>query len=106
MTMRQGDDAVTHARVGIRPRHVPKGGGAHVHDRQRVPLAESARNHLPHHLTPSWCGHHFFRNTSRVTSFSRSASASNFLRRVFSISSSFKRFASDTLMPPNLLRHR
>ena len=68
--------------------------------------ADLSGHHLPHHLASSRCGHHFFRSTSRVTSISRCDSASNFFNRVFSISSSFSRLASDTLMPPNLLRHR
>ena len=60
MAVREGHNAVTQAGIGIRPRHIPPGGGAHVHDRQRAPLAEATRDHLPHHLAPDWCGHHFF----------------------------------------------
>jgi acetolactate synthase-1/2/3 large subunit len=67
---------------------------------------------------PEWLAHigavkgdaavrvHFRRSASRVTSFSSNESASSFFSRVFSISSSFSRFASETLMPPNLLRQR
>jgi hypothetical protein len=41
-----------------------------------------------------------------MTSFSKICSASSFFSRAFSASRSFRRLASDTLMPPNLLRHR
>ncbi len=41
-----------------------------------------------------------------MTSFSNICSANSFYSRVFSASSSFKRLASGTVMPPNLLRHR
>src|SRR4051812_12042807 len=101
--MGQRDDAVAQARVVIRPGHIPHRRRTHAHDRERAPLAEPVRDHLPHHLASSRCGHHFFRTTSRVTSFSNKPSASSFFNRVFSISSSFSRLASDTLMPPNLL---
>ena len=57
-------------------------------------------------LASSRCAHHFFRRTSLSTSFSSTCSASSFFRRPFSVSSSFRRLASGTLMPPNLLRHR
>ena len=106
MAVRERHDAVTQAWIRIRPRHIPQGSGAHVYDGQGAPLADPTCDHLPHHLASSRCGHHFFRSTSRVTSFSSRESASNFLRRRFSISSSFSRFASETLMPPNLLRQR
>jgi len=69
-------------------------------------LPEPLRHHLPHGLAARRGGHHCLRSTSRVTSFSNRESASNFFNRVFSISSSFNRFASDTLMPPTLLRQR
>ena len=45
-----------------------------------------------------------FRNASRVTSISSIDSAIIFFSRAFSLSSSFRRLASDTLIPPNLLR--
>jgi hypothetical protein len=51
-------------------------------------------------------GYHFFRKTSRVTSSSSIDSASSFLSRPFSVSSSRNRLASDTVIPPNLLRHK
>jgi FKBP-type peptidyl-prolyl cis-trans isomerase 2 len=59
-----------------------------------------------HHLAARWRAHHFFRNTSRVTSCSSNASANSFLRRAFSVSNAFNRLASDTSIPPNLLRQR
>ena len=67
-------------------------------------MSKNGGHHRPHHFASRWCGHHFFRSTSRVTSFSRRDSARSFLRWVFSVSSSFSRFASETLMRPNLLR--
>lgn len=45
-------------------------------------------------------------NTSRVTSITNSDWASNFFSRAFSVSSSRSRFASGTVIPPNLLRCR
>jgi hypothetical protein len=47
-----------------------------------------------------------FRSAPRVTSFSSKDSASRFLSRAFSVVSSFNRLASETVIPPNLLRHK
>ena len=55
-------------------------------DRQCPALAQPARDHRPHHLAPDWCGHHFFRRTSRVTSFSSSESARSRFRRASGLS--------------------
>jgi len=87
-------------------RRVAQRGRTHAHDRERSTLTQAAFDHAPHQHAARRCGHHFRRRASRVTSFSSSDSASNFFNRVFSVSSSFRRFASETLMPPNLLRQR
>jgi hypothetical protein len=68
--------------------------------------SEIPRVCTPHQLPTRWRGYHFFRSASRVTSFSSMDSASRFLRRAFSASSAFRRFASETSIPPSLLRHR
>ena len=72
----------------------------------RRAMSPPAIDHLPHQLASRWCGHHFFRRASRVTSFSSSDSASSFFSLVFSVSNSRRRLASEALMPPNLLRHK
>src|SRR5690606_5238231 len=104
--LRQGQDPFPQLPLAIGPRLVAIYAGAHAHHRQRPALAQTSRHHQPHQRTACRCGHHFFRSASRVTSFSRSDSANSFFSCVFSVSSSRKRLASATPIPPNLLRHR
>ena len=106
MSLRQVNDPIPDDRIAIGPWYVPEGRRAHLPHGQGPALAEAPRDHLPHHLPSNRCGHHFFRSTSRVTSISSCDSAKSFLSRPFSVSSSFRRFASETLIPPNLLRQR
>jgi hypothetical protein len=106
MAVCERHDAIAQTGIGIWPRDISERSRAHAYDRQRVPLTEALPDHLAHHLPSSRCGHHIFRSTSRVTSISGWDSASNFFNRAFSISSSFRRLASDTLIPPNFLRQR
>jgi hypothetical protein len=58
VTMRQRDNAIAQARIRIRSRRVPQGGSAHADDGQRAPLAEAARDHLPHRHAARGGGHH------------------------------------------------
>ena len=106
MSLRQVNDPIPDDRIAIGPWHVPEGRRAHPPHGQGPALAEAPRDHLPHHLPSNRCGHHVFHSTSRVTSISSCDSAKSFLSRPFSVSSSFRRFASETLIPPNLLRQR
>src|SRR5690606_28645881 len=104
--VRQRLDLLAKLDVAIRARCVAKGAGAHLRERQGSALAQATFGHLPHQRPSRRCGYGFFRRTSLMTSFSNICSASSFFRRTFSDSSSLSRLASDTLMPPNLLRHR
>jgi len=106
MPLRQRHDALPQLLVAIRPRRIAIRVGAHPHHRQRPPLAESSLDHLPHRVASIECGQNFFRSASRVTSVSSIGSACRFFSRAFSVSSSRGRLASDTFIPPNLLRHR
>src|SRR5258706_6530623 len=104
--LRQRHDPRSQCAVAIWARLVTHRTRAHAYDLQAVTLREALRLHPPHQLTTHWGGHHFFRSASRVTSFSSIDSANSFFSRAFSASSAFTRFASDTRMPPTLLRHR
>src|SRR5690606_8948429 len=104
--LRQRHDSRPKRHVPIRTWHVAQRAGAHPYRRQRPPLAQALVHHVAHLLPTSRCVHHFFRRTSLMTSFSSTCSASSFFNRPFSASSSFRRLASGTLIPPNLLRHR
>ena len=106
MSLRQGNDPIPDDRIAIGSWHIPEGRGAHPPHGQGPALTEAPRDHLPHPLPSNRCGHHAFRSTSRVTSISSCDSAKSFLSRPFAVSSSFRRFASETLSPPNVLRQR
>ena len=106
MPMSQGQNTFTQALVAIRPWLVAQRASAHADYLKRSALTQAASRHVAHQLSTGGCAHHFFRNASRVTSISSIDSASIFFSRVFSLSSSFRRLASDTLIPPNLLRQR
>ncbi len=106
MALRQGDDLVLQGLVAVRGGLVTVGAGAHADDAQAAALAQSTAHHVAHQLAPCGCAHHFFLKASFVTSFSSRDSARSRLRRAFSSSSSLRRLASETLIPPNLLRQR
>src|SRR3546814_7007228 len=89
--------------VAVGRRLVAVRAGAHAQHRQRPPLAQPPGHHVAHLLASSRCAHHFFQSMSLITSFSSTCSARSFFNRPFSVSSSFRRFASGTLMPPTLL---
>ena len=54
------------------------------------------------HLALHGRRHHFFETSSFIAARSSICSANSFFSLAFSSSSAFSRFASDTVMPPNL----
>ena len=102
----EGNDAPSERHIRIWGGLVSQRRRTHAHHREGTSLTQTLCRHVPHQQATSWCGYHFFRNASRVTLFSSSDSARSFFSRLFSTLSSFKRLASETFMPPNLLRQR
>ena len=106
MPLGQAYDLLPKRLVLIRQRSVAVRTCAHPDHTQRMALAQSPVIHAAHPIAVGRCAHDFFLSTSRLTSFSRSDSVNSFLSRLFSVSNYLSRLASETLMPPNLLRQR
>lgn len=106
MALSQGDDLLLECAITVSGGFVTQNTDAHAEDAQGSTLTKSGADHVAHQFASGWYAHQFFLKASFVTSFSSMASASSRLRRAFSVSNSFRRLASDTFMPPNLLRQR
>src|SRR5271155_5808659 len=102
VAVRHVHNALAQHLVAILPPPVSQQARADTSHAQGSALRQPPRLPKPYQLAPRRYGHHFFRNASRATSFSRTDSASSFFSRAFSVSSSFSRLASDTDIPPNL----
>jgi len=90
------------AAVAVVAGPVTQCAGAHAHQPQGLAFAQALFLQLPHDLSTCRHGHCFPLSTSRIASISSIELASSYFSFVFSVSSAFRRWASNTFMLPNL----